>query len=950
MKLRLALLASLLVTLVACAPQAERVASASAVRAEPVWAFEASDVPVDPAYRFGRLANGMRYVIRHNATPAGAALVRMEVAAGSLDESDAERGFAHFVEHMAFNGSTHVPEGEMVRLLERNGLAFGADTNAATDFQHTTYMLDLPRNDPALLDTALMLMRETASELTFSPEAVARERGVVLSELRDRNGWQQRNMEDQYAFLHPQARFVQRLPIGTPESLNAATADSLRAFWQREYVPSRTTVVVVGDVPVDQVEAAIHARFDAWQARPAEAQPPAGPVDPGAKDRIRVYLDAPLSERVAASRHGAWLDEPDTLAQRRENSLRRVGYGIVNRRLQRIARQTDPPFRGAGFGTADMLKAGRTTNLVVDTADGKWRRGLVSAVSEYRRALQFGFSQAEVDEQIAVVRNAGRNLAGAAQTLSDGLYANEVLALLRDGEVPVTAESSLQRLEAFIPEISPERVLAALQREALPLTHPLLRLQSRRAPQGGGLALRAAWDEAMRLPLTQAAENGTSAFAYTQFGPPGAVVGDSREAPLDIREVRFANGVRLNIKHSELEQDRVRVMLNLDGGDMLRTRDNPLATEMVGFLELGGLGKHSQDELQSLLAGRSVSGNIASRPDSFVSTGQTTPQDLELQLQVMAAYLTDPGFRPEGEERFRLNIGNFFARLQASPAEALNSGFGGIESDMDPRFTLQRQDDFRKLNFAKLRGDLADRLAHGAIEIGVVGDIDEDQAIALVARTFGALPPREAEFRPYDTERRRSFTADRSPRVLRHTGPRDQALLRLTWPTRDDSDLRETIELELVERVAQIELTETLRERLGKAYSPRAISTPSPFWTGYGTFSVIAPIAVDEVAAVRAAIAEVIDRLRTQSIGADELQRAREPLIEELDNALKNNSGWMQLVARAQAKPERIDRFLATKQAMLAITAEDIRAIAARYLKDGLEVLVLPEGVVAPKP
>jgi zinc protease len=198
-----------------------------------------SDVPLDPAYRFGRLPNGMRYIIRPNTTPKGEVLVRMEVAAGSLDESDAERGYAHYVEHMAFQGSTHVPSGEMVRLLERLGLAFGADTNAQTSFDHTTYQLDLPRNDASLIDTALMLMRETASELTFPAAETKRERGVVLAEKRDRNSWSYRALENRLKFTVPGARFAQRLPIGTTEALDAATPDTLRAFWSRHYVPAR---------------------------------------------------------------------------------------------------------------------------------------------------------------------------------------------------------------------------------------------------------------------------------------------------------------------------------------------------------------------------------------------------------------------------------------------------------------------------------------------------------------------------------------------------------------------------------------------------------------------------------------------------------------------------------------------------------------------------------------
>jgi zinc protease len=268
----------------------------------PVWAFEQSDLAPDPAFRFGQLPNGMRYVIRHNQTPKGTAEVRLQITTGSLDERDSERGFAHFVEHMAFNGSAHVPEGEMVKLLERAGLAFGADTNAQTSFEHTLYMLSLPRNDPQLLDTALMLMRETASELRFDPAAVDRERGVVLSELRDGQGYALDNSKDQMAFLYPAAHYPDRLPIGTVDSLKGATADALKAFWAREYVPAKATLIVVGDFDADAVEAAIRARFADWPARAEPRRPDQGRVLVDQQGAARVHLDPALSERVTVSR------------------------------------------------------------------------------------------------------------------------------------------------------------------------------------------------------------------------------------------------------------------------------------------------------------------------------------------------------------------------------------------------------------------------------------------------------------------------------------------------------------------------------------------------------------------------------------------------------------------------------------------------------------------------
>lgn len=948
----LALLLLSTATLAACAPQAERLASAPVLREKPVWAFEASDIPVDPDFKFGRLDNGMRYVIRRNATPKGTALVRMEVKTGSLDEAESERGFAHFVEHMAFNGSSNVPEGEMIRLLERKGLAFGADTNASTGFDQTIYKLDLPRNDPALLDTALMLLRETASELKFDAAAVERERGVILAEKRDRNSWSFRNAVGQIAFLHPQARYGKRMPIGAEETITAATADALKAFWRREYVPRQTTLIVVGDFDQVLVEEAIRSRFAAWQPAPVDPQPDAGPVDPKAAGRTEVYIDPALTERITASRHGPWLDEPDTLANRREGVLRQIGYAIVNRRMTRLSRRSDPPFRDAGFGTGDVFKTGRTTNLVVYTVDRKWRRGLIAAAEEYRRALAYGFTAAEVAEQVAGIRAAARNAAASAGTRSHGALVEAVFALINDDRVPSTPQSSLERLEAFIPQITPARVLEAVKREAVPLDDPLIRFEGRNPPEGGEQAIRAAWDEAAKARLERGSATAASIFAYTDFGTPGQVVGDAREPLLGIRQVRFANGVRLNVKKTDLEKDRVHVQLSVDGGDMLATKSNPIATEMIPMLTAGGLGKHSQDELQSLLAGRTVGANVGATAETFVSSAQTTPLDLELQLQLMTAFLTDPGFRPEGELRYRLNINNFFAQMRATPGAALNSAIGGILSDNDPRFTLQKPDEYRALTFGKLKQDIADRLRHGAIEIGIVGDVDEEQAIALVARTLGALPAREKDFGAYPEQRKRPFTSDRSPRVIHHTGPANQAMIRVTWPSRDDSDPQEKQVLNLLERVVRLELSDTLREKLGKAYSPGASSEPSPVWRGYGTFEVTASVDVRDVAAVREAIAATIAELRDKPLDPDTLQRAREPLLDSFDNQLKTNFGWMTLVDRAQTEADRIERQVNVRTRLLAVTAADVQAAARKYLASdrAVEVTVLPETATAPKP
>ncbi|MFM2301440.1 MAG: hypothetical protein RLZZ84_1176 [Pseudomonadota bacterium] len=949
-------------TLGACAPRAGHLAAAAlalappATLAPPAWPFQTSDVPLDPAFRFGQLPSGMRYVIRHNQTPKGTAIVRFEVAAGSLDEADGERGYAHFVEHMAFNGSTHVPEGEMIKLLERGGLAFGPDTNAATSYERTVYSLDLPTNDPALLDTALMLMRETASELAFAPTAVDRERGVVASELRDRNTFALQNYQDRLNFFQRGSLLARRLPIGTPESLAAATAAGLKAFWQREYVPGNATLVVIGDFDPAQVESAISARFGSWNAAPARPQPSAGPFADRAAE-AEIHIDPALSEHVTVARQGPWLIEPDTLAQRRENLLREIGYSIINRRLLSRSREPNAPFRGASYGTVDLLKAGRSTELNIDTVDTKWRRGMVEAGLEYRRAIQFGFAADEVSEQLAIIRGGLRNAAAGEDSRSNRALFGAVHNLIADGSIPDRPSNALARFEAFAPQITPAAALAALRREAVPLDDPMLRFQGRTPPGGGEAALHAAWAEAMHTPVAAPAAKVAAAFGYTDFGPPGTVQSDVRDPALGIRTIRFANNVRLNLKRTDLQHDQVLVQVSLDGGQMLATPTNPLAVQMVSIggssiLTLGGLGKHSKDQLDTLLAGRTASAGVAATPETFVIQAATTPRDLEIELQLAAAQLTDPGYRPEGQVIFLQNINNLFASLRATPNSALGADLGAILSDGDPRFSLGKVDDYRRLTFDKLRTDLADRLAHGAIEIGLVGDFDEDAAIALVARTFGALPPREADFLAYTEQRQHPFTADRHARMLHHTGAKDQALIMLVWPTSDGEDPVAEMQLTLLQRVAQIELTDSLREALGQTYSPGSNSDASRIWRGYGTFSVNASVDVGQVAATRSAIAATLAALRQQPVGPDVLLRARAPLLDAIDNLLKTNGGWLSLVDRAQTEPDRIERYRKARDRLQAITAADLTALARRYLTDkgAVEITVLPEGMAEPQP
>lgn len=934
----------------------DEAATAAPVRNEAAiataWGYDSSDLQPDPAIRFGVLPNGMRYAIRHNETPASTAVMRLMIDVGSTAEADDERGLAHFIEHMAFNGTTNVPEGEMVKILERMGLAFGADTNAFTSYDQTGYMLDLPNVRAETVDTALYLLRETASEISFAPEAIERERGVILSELRTRANYAQRNRESLFAFSVPDTRLATRSPIGDRGVIETALAERFRSFYERYYTPGRTTLIVVGDVDVAAMEAKIIASFGNWSAAYGEAPPvPFGQIDTARSDAANIFAHPAIDEVVTAVRFSPYVEEPDTRATRRDKLTRALAYNIVGRRLGRIARQEDAPFVGASIGRSDVYEMANQSVLNVATRDGEWQRGLAAAEREVRAALRYGFTDAELTEQLANFTTGYENAVRGDKTRPNDQLADQIIGMAKDGMIVTTPESQLERFTALRESLSPKSVLKAFREDFGKLDKPLIHLSTKVEPAKGPDAVRRAFANASKARVTRPKARDAQAFAYQDFGAPGSIVADSRIDDLGIRTIRFANNVRLNLKRTDFDKNRVLVSLRIDGGDLLSSHENPEATSLMNIFVRGGLEAHSLDDLYSIFAGRAVSLNFGSGEDYLGGYLATTPDDLALQMQVLTAFTTHPGYRSEAINQYRSYLPNFYARLNATPEAAIGSQIGAILSDNDPRFSLADKAVFEKLTFEDLKASIGDRLQHGAVEIGLVGDFDEDAAIAAVAASFGALPEREAEFRSYDDARNRRFTDNRTPRVLHHKGEADQAIVEFYWPTTDDSDYREDVRLRLLAELLQIKVTDEIREKLGASYSPVARSFTSSIYPGYGYLQISTNVAAGDVDRVSDAVKQIAAQLSAplpmmgapappSPIAADELARARTPILENIANSIKNNTAWLGIVDAAQSKPAKLDRFRSGGTAFGKINADDLLGLARVYLAPDRALLV----------
>ena len=906
---------------------------AAAPAATDGWGVATSDVAADPAVRMGTLPNGMKYAVMRNATPKGAASVRLHFDFGSIGESENERGLAHFIEHMAFNGTTNVPEGEMIKILERQGLKFGPDTNAQTGFDSTVYLLDLPQTDDARVDTALFLMREVAGEAKFAPAAVDRERGVILGERRSRDSFQLNQVIDQLGFQVPATPYPNRLPIGTEAVLKTASADTVRALYNRYYRPENATVVFVGDADPAAIEAKIKAKFADWKAVGSAGVPlPRGSVDlkrPAATD---TFIDPAVATTVNLTIMRPWEDPADTRAERQRELIQSIGNAIFARRLTKLTNAPGSTLLGTAAGTADWEDAALTSSVIVAAKDGAWNDALGVAEQELRRAVGFGFTEAEVKRQLVETLTAFRTAAEQAGTRSSSALASSIVATIDEDRFVTTPAWRLAFFNAVAPSLTVDRVNAEFRRQWQG-SAPLIHVSGKQAIDSA--ALNAAYAASVKVAVAKPAEESALAFAYDSFGAPGKVVEDKRVADLGIRTVRFANNVRLNIKKTDFEAGRVQFAVRMAGGQLALPQDKPGLAAMLTILStVSATSKQSLEDLKQVLAGKVVSVGTQVGGDAFVAGGATTPADLALQMKLSAAYLTDPGFRPEAAGQWVNAVPVIDKQLDAQPQSVFQTRLPAILAGNDWRFGVPKAATLSQRNFDEARVALAPLVGSAPIEIGLVGDVDEEAAIAAVAQSFGALPQRAATTPLYAEARRASFRKQRTLIQMTHGGPADQAMVAIFWPTTDDGDYRREVSMSLLGSVLDLMLTESVREQLGASYGVSVASDMSDVYPGFGSLSASTVIAPDKADQVEAVIAAAAKSLRDKPVTADLLARAKNPALESVAKSLRENSYWLGYVDEAQGRADRLDRVRQRKAIYEAITPADLQKLAQTYLTD----------------
>ncbi len=911
-----------------------------------IWPHDISDIPPDPDVIYGRLGNGMRYALQINSRPEGEASLRFRVAAGSRHESEDTLGLAHYLEHMAFNGSENVPEGEMVKSLERLGLSFGADTNASTTFSRTEYTLNLPDTGNETMDYALFLMRETADKLLIAEDAVDRERGVVKAEEARGNTPGRKASRAYRGFFYPDMLSTQRPVIGLPETLDTISAAQLRAFYDQYYRPERTMLVITGDFDAAALEQKIKDVFSDWYNATSPPVEPDNGIAPHRDMDARVYDDDELTTQLVMQNARPSTYMGDTKDARRTSFIQGYANAIVNQRIRKKLLASGAQVRGASVS----YSIGKTGDQISASASAKgddWKAMIDILDGEIRAALTYGFQQAEYDELLANSRRSLTDSVNYAAKRRSGSLASGIMGSFASHRVRITPQQSLSFFEANAASATIDDLNAAFKNMWDNFT-PVFWLQGPDVDTISKEDILAAYDNARARPAAQPENRQKLTFAYQDFGTPGTIQSENRIEDFGIDQIVFHNNVRLNLKKTDFEDKWIRIHVTVGEGWNAFPKDNPALIALAGSFSLGGYEAHKVSELSEIFAGKNVGVSMGVGTDRLSFLGSTNPDDVEAQLQAWTALLTAPGYRPEWKEKFNESIQATFHTIDSTPGGVAGRDLGRIWANGDPRFGYLEQSAYEDAKLDDVRGILGPIMQSGAIEIGIVGDFDKAAMIEAVAKTYGALPTRRTLFDPYTGAFDINFP--KSARVeLTHTGADNQGAIFMAWPTQETWSLDRSRAYGMVRRVFQNRMTDIIREDMGLTYSPSASLNYSQLQGTYGYISASMISDPQYFEAFETAAKQIAADLRSGGITDDELKRVRKPVLESFERTEKENGAWLRLVTRAQTEPETLDRRRSRDKAFEDMTVGDLEAAAKEmFVPETLHVVVIKPEAVKP--
>lgn len=914
-------------------------------------------LPTDPALVTGELSSGVKYIIRRHSQPKERAAVWMRIGTGSLNETDKQRGIAHYLEHMAFNGSANFPPGTVIKFFEDLGLTFGRHQNAFTGFDQTAYQLFLGDNKPENLAKAVMFMSDVAFRLTLAPAEIESERQVILEEKRSRLSPQQRVQEVMLKRLAPGSIIGERLPIGTEQTITGVQQQDFKDYWGKWYTPTNTTVIVIADMDPAIVKAEIEKQFGAEPKRPAPNNMDPG-VKPYAADGAVVVTDPEIKRaEVGIVKISDPAPPTTTVGRFRSDLVETIGSFAFNRRLAAKREEGKVTFQSASAGSQTLFRAAKLTQADVTAEPDKWRDAFKQMATELQRARFNGFTDQEVADARAELISQSEVAAKREGTMEARNLLNRYNGNIADGEPIMSAQQTLDLLRAQLPTITAkevsERFAADFDPTAVMFTAQL--------PEGASTDMISESDlvkfgrEALNVKPPKEAETARVAKLINKELVPGKAIDSATHAATGVTGYWLPSGVRVNHKFVDTEKDAMSLTISLAAGTINETAENRgISSAAALAFNSPATTAYTSTQLREFMTGRKVNIGGGSGDDTFTLGISGSPADLETGLQVAYLLLTEPKVEQAALDRWKTAELQNIAARKTQPQLIIPEI---IAESVFPVGEVRRRpltpEQVERITLDQAQAWLNSVVNTSPIEVTVVGDIPLEQVTPLVEKYLGSLPTRD-RISASTLDAKRTIKREPGPRMVERTiqTKTPMAIVLGGFFGPDADNIKDVRLISLASQVLNSRMVKSIREEKQLVYSIGTQSQPGVVYPGFGMFIAAAPTAKEKAADLGTAITADYDLFAKEGPTADELATAKKQLLRDLDENMKKASWWGGAINALTYRGRKLDDVAGGKEAIESFTAAEVKDAFNRYYTpaNAMRFTILPEDGAAPAP
>ena len=902
-------------------------------------------IPVDPNVRIGKLDNGLTYYLRKNNLPANRADFYIAQKVGSIQEEENQRGLAHFLEHMCFNGTTHFPGDALKQYLERIGVKFGENLNAYTSVDETVYNIsNVPVNTPGAVDSCLLILHDWSNDLTLDPKEIDKERGVINEEWRTRMSAMQRFQEKLLPAMFAGTKYATCFPIGTMDVVMNFKPQTLRDYYEKWYRPDLQGIVVVGDIDVDAVEAQIKKLFADVPAQPNAAKREYYPVNDNKEPIVLIARDKeqPHIQAIVFNKHKATPDsEKDKIGYLVENYATNLINNMLNARLNELLQEANPPYIYAGSYDGDFFVAKTKqafTGIVVCKEDAV-ESGIATLLREMERARRFGFTESEYQRARAEYL---RNLESAyneRDKRKNDEYVNEYVRHFLDNEPIPGIENEYGIISQIAPSI-PVEPLNMMMQTLVTDTNQVVAIFG---PEKENLKMPT--EDAIKKILHDVKAEELAPYVDKVSDEPlmketpkgGKIISEQKDDVFGTTMLTLSNGVKVIIKKTDFKADEI-IMKGVSlGGSSLFPDSEIININGLDAVSVGGLGNFSTVDLEKILAGKraSVGYGIGNKTESV--NGYCSPKDFETMMQLTYLTFTAPRRDDDAFASYKNRNKAAWLNQEMNPMTAFGDSVTYALRMGHPRTLRVKSDMVDKMDYDKILAMYQDRFKDASdFTFIFVGNVDIEEMKPLIAEYLGALPSinRKESFKDNKIEYRKG--------VYKNEFIREQETAKASnfvcFTGTCKYDLKNTILMDMTCQVMDLVYTEKVREDEGGTYSVYVGGNLSKYPNEIAGLQVIFDTAPSKREKLMKIIFAEIEHIAKEGPSETNLNKVKEFMLKKHTEDLKENSYWM----------GSIDEYLFTgmnpvkdyEQMVNSITAKDIQKFADDLFKQKNEVEV----------